>query len=50
MRISYKEGPRFFVADNESLYYFQKCLRESGIENELKRQGVEEGDVVKFGN
>ena len=41
---------RVNMADNESLYYFQKCLREYGIEDELKKQGVEEGDIVKFGN
>ncbi len=51
------EGPaierilgRVNMADNESLYFFQKSLRESGIEAELKAQGVQEGDIVKFGN
>ena len=51
------EGPvidkilgRVNMADNESLYYFQKCIREYGIEDELRRQGVCEGDTVKFGN
>ncbi|MBR6033145.1 MAG: GTPase ObgE [Clostridia bacterium] len=41
---------RVNMADNESMYYFQKCLRESGIEDELRKQGVQEGDTVKFGN
>lgn len=41
---------RVNMADNESLYYFQKCLREYGIEEELKKQGIQEGDTVKFGN
>lgn len=41
---------RVNMADNESLYYFQKCLRDYGIEAELKKQGVEPGDTVKFGN
>ena len=51
------EGPvidrilgRVNMADNESMYYFQKCLRENGIEDELRRQGVKPGDTVKFGN
>lgn len=51
------EGPaierilgRTNMADNESLYYFQKCLREYGIEDELRRSSVQEGDIVKFGN
>lgn len=41
---------RVNMADNESLYYFQKSLRESGIEDALKKQGVQPGDIVKFGN
>ena len=51
------EGPvidrilgRVNMADNESMYYFQKCLREKGIEDELRRQGIKPGDTVKFGN
>ena len=38
------------MADNESLFYFQKCLKEYGIERELKKMGVQEGDTVKFNN
>ena len=41
---------RVNMADNESLYYFQKQLRENGIENELKANGIQPGDTVKFGN
>ena len=51
------EGPvidrilgRVNMADNESMYYFQKCLRENGIEDELRRKGVKAGDTIKFGN
>ena len=41
---------RVNMADNESLYYFQKCLKDSGIEDELKKYGIKTGDTVKFGN
>ena len=41
---------RVNMADNESLYYFQKQLRENGIEDELKKNGIQPGDTVKFGN
>ena len=41
---------RVNMADNESLYYFQKQIREQGIESELKKNGIEPGDTVKFGN
>ena len=41
---------RVNMADNESLYYFQKCLREYGIEDELRKQDIQPGDTVKFGN
>ena len=41
---------RVNMADNESLYYFQKSIREAGIEEELKKLGINEGDIVKFGN
>lgn len=36
--------------DNESVYYFQKGLKNLGIEAELKRQGIKEGDTVKMLN
>ena len=34
--------------DYESLQYFQKVLNMSGIINELKRQGVKDGDTVRI--
>ena len=39
---------RVNLEDNESLYYFQKTLRNLGIEDALKQQGIQEGDTVKF--
>ena len=41
---------RINVDDNESMYYFQKSLKNLGIEDELKRQGIKEGDTVKVLN
>ena len=38
------------IDDNESMYYFQKNLKSLGIEDELKRQGIKEGDLVKVLN
>ena len=38
---------RVNMADNESLYYFQKCLDELGVNKALKEAGVQEGDTVK---
>lgn len=35
------------LEDNESLYYFQKCLEELGVNEALKKAGVQEGDTVK---
>ena len=47
------EGPaierlmgRINLEDNESMHYFQKSLRELGIEAKLKELGVKEGDTV----
>lgn len=49
------EGPaaerlmgRINIGDNESMHYFQKCIRELGIEQKLKEMGIKEGDTVKF--
>jgi GTP-binding protein len=49
------EGPaverlmgRINIGDNESMHYFQKVIRQLGIEDELKKKGVREGDTVKF--
>lgn len=39
---------RVNLEDNESLYYFQKTLRNLGIDEALKQEGVEEGDTVRF--
>lgn len=39
---------RVNIGDNESMHYFQKSLRELGIEEELKKKGVKEGDTVKI--
>lgn len=41
---------RINIDDNESMYYFQKNLKSLGIEDELKRQGIQEGDLVKVLN
>ena len=41
---------RINVDDNESMHYFQKNLKSLGIEDELKRQGIQEGDLVKILN
>lgn len=47
------EGPaverlmgRINLEDNESMHYFQKSLRELGIEAKLKEMGIQEGDIV----
>lgn len=41
---------RINIDDNESMYYFQKSLQNLGIEDELKRQGIKEGDTVRVLN
>ena len=38
---------RVNLEDNESMYYFQKCLDELGVNKALKEAGVKEGDTVK---
>lgn len=38
---------RVNLTDNESLYYFQKCLADLGVNEALKKAGVQEGDTVK---
>lgn len=49
------EGPaaerlmgRVNIGDNESMHYFQKSIREMGIESKLREMGIKEGDTVKF--
>ena len=39
---------RVNIADNESLYYFQRSLDELGVNQKLKEMGVKEGDIVKI--
>ena len=39
---------RVNIADNESLYYFHKCLNDLGVDDKLKEMGIEEGDTVKI--
>ena len=41
---------RINVDDNESMYYFQRNLKSLGIEDELKKQGIKEGDLVQILN
>lgn len=49
------EGPaverlmgRVNILDNESMHYFQKSIRELGIEEKLKQMGIKEGDTVRI--
>ena len=39
---------RVNIADNESLYYFHKCLRDLGVDDKLREMGVRQGDIVKI--
>ena len=39
---------RINIEDNESIYYLQKSLKNMGIEDELIKMGVKEGDSVKL--
>ena len=39
---------RINFSDNESLAYFHLMLKKMGIEDELKRKGIREGDIVKI--
>ena len=41
---------RINIEDNESMYYLHKNLVNLGVEAELKRQGIKEGDIVKISN
>ncbi len=38
------------ITDNESLFYLHKKLNEVGLTEELKKQGIQEGDIVKIGD
>ena len=39
---------RVNIADNESLYYFQKSLDNLGVNQKLKEMGIKEGDIVQI--
>ena len=39
---------RVNIADNESLYYFHKCLSDLGVDEKLKEMGIKAGDTVKI--
>jgi len=39
---------RVNIADTESFAYLQTMLKKLGIEEELKRQGVKEGDTIRI--
>lgn len=39
---------RININDNESLYYLHKSLVSLGVEDELKKAGIKQGDVVKI--
>lgn len=39
---------RVNLEDNESLYFFQKMLYNLGIEEALKKAGIQDGDTVRF--
>ena len=39
---------RVNLEDNESLYFFQKMLYNLGIEDALKKAGIQDGDTVRF--
>jgi len=49
------EGPaierilrRVNLEDNESMYYFHKCLSQLGVDTKLKEMGVQDGDTVRL--
>lgn len=53
--IIYIDGPavdrimrRVNLDDNESMYYFQKCLDSLGVNERLRKEGVLEGDTVNI--
>ena len=39
---------RINIDDNESMYYFEKCMRNMGVDSKLRALGIREGDIVKF--
>ena len=44
----YRIMSRVNMEDNESIYYFHKCLENTGINRKLKDMGIQEGDIVKM--
>lgn len=38
------------MSDNESMHYFEKNLKQLGVNERLRALGVREGDTVKFGD
>ena len=53
--VIYVDGPavdkvmrRVNLDDNESMYYFQKCLDSLGVNERLKKEGVQDGDTVNI--
>ena len=41
---------RVNITNNKSLYYLHKKLDEIGLNQELKKRGIKDGDTVKIGN
>ena len=39
---------RVNIEDNESMYYFHKCLENLGVNKKLKMLGIKEGEIVKI--
>jgi len=39
---------RISIGDTESMHYFQKSLREMGVDDRLRSLGIKEGDSVKI--
>ena len=37
---------RINIEDNESMYYFHKCLKNMGIDDKLKELGICDGATV----
>lgn len=37
------------IGDYESLFYLHRKLEEIGLNKELKKQGIQEGDILKVG-
>ena len=41
---------RVNIEDYESLFYFQRKMRELGVDQKLKEKGVKDGDPVRVYN